>query len=65
MAATETNWTMRFVPAGHRGRWIRRDQAEEKKITLAYGAASWSALAPALGPWETVATGMLRRGGRN
>jgi hypothetical protein len=65
MAATETSCIMRFVPAGHRGRWIRRDQTEEKRITLAYGAASWSGLVPAFGPWETVAASMLSRGGGN
>jgi hypothetical protein len=64
-AAVETDCAMRFVPAGRSGRWIRRDQTEEKKITLAYRAASWSDLAPALGPWEAVVTDMLTRRGRN
>jgi hypothetical protein len=62
MAAVKTICAMRFVPTDRSGRWVRRDQAEEKKIMLAYAAAIWSGLALALSPWETVAASMLSRG---
>jgi hypothetical protein len=53
---TRAGYDIRFAPVA-RSKWVRDDQAGT--LTLRYDAASWTSLAPALGPWDKIAAKAL------